>query len=206
MLLDPARAAFLAIDLQRAFCAEDGSVARQGRDIDTCRPAALRCVDLADRCRAAGLPVIWARLVLRADYGDGGLLTGELRPGLARIGGLRAGTPDVELIDEIRPAPQDFVVDKPRLSVFYGSALEAILRARRIDTLIVGGVTTSMCVETTVRDSGQRDMPTFVVRECCGDFDPKRHEAALDAIAFGFGRVISFDQATQALAQRGGDF
>jgi ureidoacrylate peracid hydrolase len=206
MLLDVGRAALVAVDLQRAFCLDDGSVARQGRDVSACRQAAERCAALAETARGCGLTVIWVRMVLHREQGDGGLLTTALRPGLGKIGALREGTPDVELIPQARVQPEDFVIDKPRLSAFYGSRLDAVLRARRIETLIVGGVTTSMCVESTVRDAGQRDHSTFVVADACGDFDPARHEASLAAMAFGFARVISYDQAVQAMQSRGAEF
>ena len=73
------------------------------------------------------------------------------------------------------------------------------LAARGIRALMVGGVTTSMCVECTVRDAGQRDIRTFVVREATADFDPGRHAASLDAMAFGFARVIGLDAAVDAI-------
>jgi ureidoacrylate peracid hydrolase len=76
------------------------------------------------------------------------------------------------------------------------------LRSRRIERVVVGGVTTSMCVDTTVRDLGQRDLDVLVVREACGDFAQDRHEAALAAMEFGFARVVSFDAAREALEGR----
>ena len=107
MKFDTKRAAFIAIDLQQAFCTENGSVARQGRDITSCRDAALRCVELADAARANGIPVIWTRIALRRDYADGGLLIHEIRPGLKEAGGIKAGTDDAELIAEAVVAPED---------------------------------------------------------------------------------------------------
>ena len=205
MLLDTRRAAVIAIDLQRAFCLPDGSVGRQGRDVGPCRAAAGCCIELADAARTAGIPVIWVRMVLRPDYADGGVLMRELRPGLAAAGGLKRGTPDVELIPDIVVDARDDVIDKPRMSAFLGTPLEVMLNSRGINSLIVGGVTTSMCVESTVRDAGQRDYATFVVKEACGDFDQRRHEASLDAMAFCFARVIDKAQALQAIRGQGAD-
>lgn len=193
-------AAFVAIDLQRAFCCTDGSVARQGRDVTACSLAAARCLDLVAAARGAGMPVIWTRLVLRPDYADGGLMIHELRPGLKEIGGVRAGTPDVELIPEAQVATEDFLIDKARYSAFLGTPLENILRANAIDTLMVGGVTTSMCVESTVREAAQRDFRTFVVRDACGDFSQARQDASLEAMEFGFAGVMSHIEALAAIA------
>ena len=195
MKFDASRAAFLAIDLQQAFCTNTGSVAAQGRNITPCRDAALRCVALANAARAKGIPVIWTKIALRPDYADGGLMIHEIRPGLKEAGGIKAGTDDAALISEAVVAPEDFVVDKPRNSAFFSSNLESLLHALDVRCLMMGGVTTSMCVESTARDAGQRDYRTFVVRDACGDFAQARHDAALDAIAFGFGRVISHNEA-----------
>ncbi len=200
MKFERKNAAFLAIDLQRAFCCEDGSVAVLGRDITSCRLAGERCIDLATAARAAGMPVIWTRLALKPDYSDGGLMMHELCPGLRQIGGIRAGTPDVDFMPGVNVDDADVVIDKIRNSAFYGTPLDAILRARRIDTLVVGGVTTSMCVESTVRDSGQRDIRTFVVRDACGDFAEQRHQASLEVMEFGFARIWSHNEALAAFA------
>ena len=199
MKFDASRAAFVAIDLQQAFCTNTGSVATQGRDITPCRDAALRCVALADAARAKGIPVIWTKIALRPDYADGGLMIHEIRPGLKEAGGIKAGTDDAALISEAVVAPEDFVIDKPRNSAFFSSNLESLLHALDVRCLMMGGVTTSMCVESTARDAGQRDYRTFVVRDACGDFAQARHDAALDAIAFGFGRVISHNEALAAM-------
>lgn len=199
MKFDAKRAAFLAIDLQQGFCTETGSVARQGRDITPCRDAALRCIALADAARESGIPVIWTRIAVRDDYADGGLMIHEIRPGLKEAGGIKDGTPDAALIDEAVVAPADFVIDKPRNSAFFSSGLESLLHALDVRCLMMGGVTTSMCVESTARDAGQRDYRTFVVRDACADFAQDRHDASLAAIDFGFGRVISHNQALDAL-------
>jgi len=184
-----ARPLLLLIDLQRAFCDPDGSIAAQGRSIETMRDAARHCDALAKQARAAGVPVAWTRLMLKPDYSDGGMIT-RLRPGLMKVGGLRQGTQDVELSTLVAAEPGDLIIDKPRHSSVYKTQLEDILRQRRIDRVIVGGVTTSMCVETTVRDLAQRDYEVVVIEEACADFDAPRHAASLKAMAFGFAHVL----------------
>ncbi len=197
--LDPSHTAFVAVDLQRAFCASDGSVAKQGRDVEACQEAARNCAGLATAVRQSGCRVVWTRMGFRADYADGGLLVHVLRPGIKRIGGLRWGTSDVDFVEEVAVAEGDLVIDKPRYSSFYATGLDATLRAMDIRTLLVGGVTTSMCVESTVRDAGQRDYDTWVLRDACADFDAGRHAAALEAMAFGFARIIDGRSALAAL-------
>ena len=184
------RPLLLLIDLQRAFCDAEGSMAAQGRAIETMRAAARSCDALAGQARAAGVPVAWTRMMLKPDYSDGGMIT-RLRPGLMKVGGLRAGTPDVELCSAVSAAPDDLMIDKPRHSSLYQTKLEDILRDRHIDRVIVGGVTTSMCVETTVRDLAQRDYEVVVIEDAVADFDAPRHTASLAAMAFGFARILS---------------
>lgn len=200
------RCLLLLIDLQRGFCSPDGDLARRGRDITQMQAAAQSCARLARTARQAGVPVIWTRMMLRPDYADGGRMTDDLLPHLKLAGALQRGNRDVELADGLGVDANEDVIDKPRNSALYASALQAHLNARRIDRVIVGGVTTSMCVDTTVRDLGQRDYATFVVREAVGDFDAARHAAALDVLAFGFARVISERDCVAALQGEGLEF
>lgn len=201
-----AEAALLLVDYQRGFVQADGFVAAQGRDVSACAAAARAGYALARAARAAGMPVIWTRFVLAADHSDGGLLVSELRPALGRLGALKRGTADVEIPEEAGVDPRDVVIDKPRNSAFLGTSLEVVLASRGIRALMVGGVTTSMCVECSVRDSGQRDIRTFVVRDAVADFDQARHQAALDAMAFGFARVVGANAALDAIASGEAEF
>jgi nicotinamidase-related amidase len=192
MQLRPHAAALLIVDAQRAFCAEDGSVARQGRDVSACADAIRACQDVASLWRGWGRPIIWTRMGFADDYTDGGVLVHELRPGIAEVGGLRWSTPDVDLIPT--PAPGDVIIDKPRFSAFVNTALAEGLAGAAITDLVVTGVTTSMCVESTVRDASQRDLRVFVPTECVADLDPQVHAASLDRMAYGFARVASADE------------
>lgn len=194
-----AETVLLLIDLQKAFCDLDGSVALQGRDITSMSAAAAMSAALARKARAAAIPVIWTRIVYRSDYLDGGRMIWEQRSQLRQRGALRIGTSDVAITEIAKFAAGDVLIDKPRYSALYSTALEAQLRALGTRRVIVAGVTTSMCVETTVRDLAQRDYETFVVGNACGDFDPARHEASLAAMAFGFASIISVDEAQSHL-------
>jgi ureidoacrylate peracid hydrolase len=194
-----AEAALLLVDYQRGFLHPQGFVAAQGRDVTPCAEAARQGFALARAARAAGMLVIWTRHVLRADHADGGLLTTELRPHLGEIGALACGSADIEIPSEAGVSSEDVVIDKPRYSAFFGTSLDMQLGARGIRSLMVGGVTTSMCVDTTVRDAAQRDIRTFVVRDAVADFDLARHEASLSAMKFGFARIIDANQAAQAI-------
>lgn len=166
-------------------------MAAQGSDIAPLAAVVPTCRALAEAARAAGVPVLWTRIGWAEDYSDGGLLTGSIRPNLARLGALRRGTPDWEIVPEAGWRAGEPVLDKTRFSALVGTSLEADLRARGVDAVIVAGVTTSMCVESTVRDLGQRDFAVTVVEDACAEFTAERHAAALATMGFGFAQCAS---------------
>ena len=190
-----AATALLLVDLQKAFCDDDGSMARQGRPIERMRAAAAASAKLVGAARLARIPVIWTRIAYRPDYLDGGRLLWDLRPNLRALGALKLGSPDVEISAVAGWSAGDILIDKCRYSALYATPLEAQLRALGTERVLVAGVTTSMCVESTVRDLAQRDYETIVVSEACGDFDEVRHAASLDAMAFGFAELVGLDGA-----------
>ena len=187
-MIENRRSVLLLIDLQRAFCDFDGSMAAQGRPIDAMSEAARHCQALAQIARGHGTPVIWTRMMFAPDYSDGGMLT-RLRPGLPKIGALRRGEPDVELSAHVGAQTDDLIVDKPRYSALIGTMLADFLQEKRIGRVVIGGVTTSMCVESTARDCPTRFRGRGD-RGGRGDFDAARHVASLAALAFGFARVL----------------
>lgn len=93
------------------------------------------------------------------------------------------------------------MIDKNRPSAFFRTQLDDILGGRGIDQLIVCGVTTNCCVESTVRDASQRDIATFVVADATAELDPLRHDGALATIGLLFGWVVVSDAILAALAQ-----
>lgn len=181
--------ALIVIDMQNGFCHPDGSFASIGLDVSRPLAAATGCRTLVDAAREIGVPVIWTRYVYRPDYSDGGLLVTDLLPAIKDIRSLEDGTWDAEILEDLTPAEDEVVIDKNRYSAFYGTRLEPVLTSRGIRNLVLCGVTTNMCVETTARDASQRDYRTVVVGDASAEFDPARHEHALFTIGFGFGWV-----------------
>lgn len=189
-LPDASRTAVIVVDLQNGFCHPEGSFAGLGLPSEMLAAAVPGSRRVVEAARAAGVPVIYTRFVYRADYRDGGVLTGEVMPALAESGSLAEGTWDSELLDELDVRDEDWVIDKNRYSAFYGTRLEPVLTSLGVRDLVMCGVTTNMCVETTARDAGQRDYRTFVVGDACGELDQQRHDVALGTIDFGFGWVL----------------
>ena len=192
--------ALIVVDMQNGFCHPKGSFATLGFDISMLKDAVPGCVQLVEAARAAGILVIYTRYVYQPDYADGGLLTQELLPAIAESGHLAASSWDAEIVEELTPQGGEIVIDKSRYSAFYGTRLEPTLTSQGIRSLVVAGVTTNMCVETTVRDASQRDYRPFVVSDATGELDPDRHRHALNTIGFGFGWVTTVDEVRAAWA------
>ncbi|MEV0592763.1 cysteine hydrolase family protein [Nonomuraea cavernae] len=190
--------ALLVIDMQNGFIEAKGSMAAIGMPYQELRPSVAGCKTLIEAAREAGVPVIYTRYVYHPDYTDAGLLPTVLVPAMKEVNSLAAGSWDAEIIDELAPAPGDIVIDKARPSSFYGTRLEPILTSLGIRSLVIAGVTTNICVETTARDAGQRDYFAHVIRDATAEFDPARHEHALTTIGFTFGWVNTVDEVLRA--------
>ncbi len=191
MQFDPAKATLIIIDMQNSFCKRDGRVAAIGLDTQQCEQAIEPCARVLAAARAAGMPVIFTRYVYQPDYADGGVMVEHLMPELAQFSALQAGTADADIVPELVVADGDIVVDKNRPSSFYGTQLDAILQDIDRPQLLVCGVTTNCCVESTVRDASHRDMQVFIVGDACGELDEERHRVSLRTMDMLFGDVIS---------------
>ena len=193
--------ALVVIDMQHGFCLPEGSCARVGLPVEALVPAVEPCVELIASARQASIPIIFTRYVYKPDYSDGGILIKHLLPALGEAGGLKAGTQDIDILDRLTPQENDIVIDKNRPSAFYAPAFETTLRERGITQLVVCGVTTNCCVESTVRDASQRDYETFVVRDAVAEYDPDRHNNALAAMEMLFANVVDKDDVLAAWKQ-----
>ncbi len=194
--LSPGRTALVVIDMQNDFLSPDGWYARAGVDISHMRQAIEPTKALVAAARASGAPVIWTRHGFR-DGTDAGVFA-SLRPFL-KDGGLRQGTWGYEISAEMDARPEDWYVDKNRLSGFYATNLDVILRGLNADTVLISGVLTNQCVKATAVDANYRDYKPIVVREATGTTLPHLHDPALEMIAVGVGEVRGLDQAVADL-------
>jgi ureidoacrylate peracid hydrolase len=203
--LAPDQAALLVVDMQNGFCRPGGSLARIGFDVSELAVAIEPCRRLLVAARGAGLPVIHTRYVYAPQHSDGGLLVDALMPELKAHGALLAGSEDASIVDELVPAEGETVIDKNRPSAFFRTRLDAVLADLGVTQLVVCGVTTNCCVESTVRDAGQRDITTFVVADATGELEAERHAAALRTMSLLFGWVTDVASVETALgAKRAG--
>jgi ureidoacrylate peracid hydrolase len=193
MKLGARSVALLVVDMQNAFCRDEGSSASIGFDISMLQAAVEPCVRLVAAARASGVPVIFTRYVYRPDYADGGILVKYMNPALASTKALAAGSWDIEIIDALSPRDEEIVIDKNRPSAFIGTPIEHILSSLGMTQIVVCGVTTNACVESTVRDASQRDYEVFLAEDACGELERSRHEGAIAGMRFLFADIVTVD-------------
>jgi nicotinamidase-related amidase len=193
--------ALIVVDMQNSFCLDDFNDRPAGRSIENFKKAIPGCVALVEAARAAGHMVIFTRYVHMFDNTDEKPASGRRATLAARPKGLMEGTKGIELIDELTPLEGEFVIDKSRPSSFYGTRLEPLLTANKIQNVIVCGVTTNICVETTARDAHQRGYDTYVVEDATGEFEMSRHWHALYTIAWSFGTVVTVEDVQRSWGQ-----
>ena len=201
MELSKERTALVVIDMQRAFLEDEGSLAKAGIDIGGLKAALEPCQRLLASARQAGVPVIHTRYVYRSDYADGGILVNYIMPQLREVDSLAAGTPDIEIVDELAPVDGETVIDKNRPSAFYATNIEPLLNGLGVDSLVVCGVTTNICVETTVRDASQRDYKVFVPKDATGELEQLRYDGALAGMAWVFAKIVDTDDVISVWGQ-----
>ena len=193
MQLDPKQAMLLVVDMQNSFCKPEGRVAAIGLDTTACQAVIGACASAVQWARDSSVPVLFTRYVYEPDYSDGGVMVKSILPELASFEALRAGTEDAQIVPELAPSPADLILDKNRPSSFYGTDLQEILEQRGVRQLVVCGVTTNCCVESTVRDASHRDYEVFVIADACAELDQERHDVALRTMGMLFADVIALD-------------
>ncbi|WP_419815692.1 cysteine hydrolase family protein [Glacieibacterium sp.] len=193
------KAALIVVDMQRGFLEQDSAMGRLGFDLDPLIAVIEPCRRLVVAARAAGVPIVWTRYVYAEGHVDGGVMV-ELLPGLKTENALLAGSDEIEVEPALGPLPEDHVVDKNRPSAFWGTDLDAWIKANGIENLIVCGITTNCCVESTVRDASHRDIPTYVVSDAVAETSASRHDHALLAMSMLFARLVTVADVETALA------
>ena len=198
MKLTAENTALLVVDMQNGFCHDDGSVNQIGLPAARLQTAIEPCRQLIAAARGADIPIIYTRYVYRPDYADGGVMVDELIPGLKEGHCLAAGTWDIEVLDELAPGDGDYIIDKNRPSAFFSAGMEPMLKRLGIRDLVVCGVTTNCCVETTVRDASQRDYRTFVVEDAVAEYEDDRNDVALKSMGMLFAGLVTVNDVRDA--------
>jgi nicotinamidase-related amidase len=211
--IDIARSALVIIDMQRDFLEPGGFGAALGNDVSLLKAAVEPIRNVLNAARETGVLVIHTREGHRPDLADAPPLKVDRGDPETRIGApgpmgriLVRGEPGHDIIPELYPVAGEPVIDKPGKGAFYQTDLELMLKNRGIETLMVCGVTTEVCVNNTIREANDRGFRCIALSDCCASYFPDFHKAGLAMIkAQGgiFGWVADSEKAIAAIAAYG---
>lgn len=211
--------AVVVIDMQNDFASPGGMFERAGIDVRDIQAIVAPTAALLDAARAAGVPVIYLKMGFRPDLSDTGAPSSPIwlkhlpfqvgadvvAPDGAPSRILIRETWNTDIVDGLRPHENDLVLYKTRYSGFYNTGLDDELQAKGVDTLIVVGATTSVCVESTVREAMFRDYCCLVVEDCvaepiAADEVRTNQEASLTVLELLFAWITSSAAVVEALS------
>jgi ureidoacrylate peracid hydrolase len=183
LAINPAQSAVVVVDMQNDFGSKDGMFALAGIDISGIRSAIAPTARVLASARRAGITIVYLKMGFQPDLSDAGypdapnwikhrpLRVGEATTApdgtASRI--LIRDTWNTEIVQELAPEPGDIVLYKHRYSGFYGTDLDTVLKSRSIKSLIFTGCTTSVCVESTIRDAMFRDYTCLLLADCTAE-------------------------------------
>lgn len=199
--VEPAHAALIVVDVQNDFCAEGGYFHRAGYDLANIQRTVPPLARLLDHARAAGVCVIFIQAIYDANVLSAAMRERNRRRNLEQPRCL-TGTWGADFY-VVRPRPGEPVIIKHRYSGFAGTELEQVLRARGIRSLLLTGVSTDTCVESTAREGYFRDFYVTLVADCCGALSDADQRSALARADRDFAAVVTSAEVIQAWERLG---
>jgi ureidoacrylate peracid hydrolase len=214
--IEPARTAVIVVDMQNDFGHPDGMFARARVDISGMQAAVQPTVTVLAAARRAGVKVVYLKMAYRADLSDAGAPGGPIRAKQAPMGiGEPIPAPDgttgrlmirdtwnTDIVDGLTPEPGEAVIYKHRFSGFYETELHQLLQRSNIKYLVFTGGTTSVCVESTMRDAAFRDYYCLLLEDCTAEpIGQTNHDASLNLLGRVFGWTCRSEDLLAALKQ-----
>ena len=189
---DPRYAALIVVDVQNDFVSPEGSAGKRGDDVGAAIAMIPNLTRLIDQARKVGLTIVYIRTT-HSEWTDTAswIYRTSQKSGLSTC---REGTWGADFYDGIAPLPSERVVIKHRYSAFINTDLNTVLKARGIQSILVCGVATNVCVETTARDGYMYDYYVTMIDDCSAAYDAKLHMGTLENIRRHFGLVASSHQ------------
>jgi ureidoacrylate peracid hydrolase len=186
---DPRLAALLVVDVQNDFVSPEGSASKRGEDVSGALAMIPNLLALIEAARRVALTIVYIRTT-HSEWTDtpSWIYRSSQKSGLSTC---REGTWGAEFYEGISPRPSERVVIKHRYSAFINTDLNTILRARGIQSVLVCGVATNVCVETSARDAYMFDYYVTVIDDCSAAYDAKLHMTTLENVRRHFGLVAS---------------
>lgn len=201
------RPVLLVVDMQNGFCGVGGTFDKFGFNIAPYRAIIPRLENLIASMRGLRVPVYYSKAIREASGLDcidrvHRIIPDSRREKIAKMPLCIRATWDSDVIDELEPLPEDYIVEKRRDSVFQDTEFELWLRAFRADTIIFCGIDTYICVESSVRDAFNKGYDVILLRDCVASRNPMHHQTTLDQVAEAFGWVLSTDDLMQKIERR----
>lgn len=208
--VDPHRTALIVVDVQNDFCHREGTVGSEGRDLTQIQAMVPRLVKFIDEARQVALPIIYIQAIYNSANGwylSDVLLQQEktrMKDRYTKYTLCEENSWGAEFYGGIKPLPGEAIVKKHRFSAFIDTELDAILRSKKIRTLIMTGVATNVCVQTTACNGFLKDYYIVLVSDCLAGTSVALHTSALENLGLFFGEVTTSTEIDRLWNQKKG--
>lgn len=191
--------ALVVVDMQNGFCHPEGSYPRIGLGPEGAEDAVRNAAVAVRQARDAGIPVVFTRHLYRLGREDKGPRLIRDTPAVSQMNGLCSGSWDAEVVADLEWRPDDLTVDKVRFDAFQWTSLEPLLRGLGVTNIMVCGVVTNLCVETTVRSAFMRDFPVTLIEDCCAAKTRRLHRLSVEVLSsYELAEIVSIGRGFDA--------